>query len=101
MAQTPYQQQAGNSYKHISTQTTTVVKATGGVLRKVMVNSATNGAAVTFYDNASAASGTVIAIYGLGSITTPQTAVEYNLTFTNGLTVLTATQNADITITYT
>lgn len=88
------------SSKHISTQTTTVVKAAPGILRAAFVNSATNGAVVTLYDNASAASGTVLAIFTLGSVTTPQPAVVYDIILANGLTVLTGTQNADLTFTY-
>lgn len=102
MAQIPSSVMPGYSYKHISTDTTTVVKAFPGVLRALYLNSGTSGAVITLYDNASAASGTVIAIITLGAtVNTPQTKTLENITFANGLTILTATQVADLTVVYT
>lgn len=101
MPQTPYSATPGHSYVNISTQTTTVVKANAGILRAISFNSATSGAVITIYDNASAASGTKIATMTLGAaITTPQQPVLRDVKFANGLTILTATQNADFTVIY-
>lgn len=90
------------AYKHIATSTTTVVKANAGVLHGVYINSAAATASITFYDNASAASGTVIAIFtiGTGGILFPAQKVLSDINFVNGLTVLTATAAVDITILY-
>lgn len=89
------------NYKHIATTTTTVVKALPGVLHGVFLNSGTSGAVITFYDNASAASGTVIAVITLGAgVTSPQARTLFDINFVNGLTILTATQVADLTVLY-
>lgn len=89
------------AYKHIATQTTTVVKANAGVLHGVYINAGTSGAVITLYDNATAASGAVIAIITLGAgITTPAAKILSDINFVNGLTILTATQNADLTVLY-
>jgi hypothetical protein len=99
MTQYPYNQPVGLSYKHISTQTTTVVKAVAGYLDRIVINSFTTGAVVTLYDNASAASGTVIASWIIGSgVNAPAPAIIYNLVFVNGLTIATTTQTCDITV---
>jgi hypothetical protein len=101
MPQTPYNQPIGLAYKRISTQTTTTVKATAGYLDRIILNSATTGAVVTLYDNPAAGSGTVIASWVVTSgVNTPAPAIVYNIIFTNGLTIVTATANADITVVY-
>jgi hypothetical protein len=99
--QTPYNQPVGLSYKNISTQTTTVVKASAGYLDRIILNGFTAGAVVTLYDNASAASGTTIAAWTVASgDAAPASAIIYNVKFANGLTILTATQNCNITVVY-
>jgi hypothetical protein len=90
------------SYKNIATSATTVVKANAGVLHGVYINSAAATAVITFYDNASAASGTKIATMtiGTGGILFPAAKVLSDINFANGLTIVTATAAVDITVLY-
>jgi hypothetical protein len=92
--------QSGHAYKHISAlAATTVIKSGPGTLVRVCIN--TKGASsnvLTLYDNASAASGTVIATIdttaNVGTIT-------FECDFLLGLTVSLATGTAaDVTISY-
>lgn len=80
--------------------TTTVVSAKGGILHAITFNKPVATGVVTLYDNASAASGTVI-----GTITVPASpqpfTLRYDVRFANGLTVTTATAAQDITISWT
>jgi len=84
------------NYAHISTNATTVVDNRPGVLGTICVN--TKGASanvLAVYDNASAASGTVIATLD----TTSLGCYTYNVTAKLGITVLTATGTAaDVTV---
>lgn len=85
------------NYAHIATLATTVVKASPGVLASICVN--TKGATanvLTVYDNASAASGTVIAVL---DTTSALGCYTYNVVTKNGIVVLTATGTAaDVTV---
>jgi hypothetical protein len=85
----------GNSFAHISTATTTVVKASPGVLDKIQVNTVGSASTITIYDNASAGSGTVIAS-GVG---TSLVTFNYNVATANGITIVT-TGTPDITVSY-
>lgn len=90
-----YNTQQNYSYKNVSTAATTVVKAAPGVLHRVTVNNGTFGT-IALYDNASAASGTLI-----GTIT-PTAAAQtwvYDVATTLGLTMV-AAANTDITVIY-
>lgn len=93
----------GLSYANIAATGTLVVKASSGILYGMVINSATTGSVVTIYDN-TAGSGTVIAAFTLGTITTPQPIVlyggQYGLRAKTGITVVVATQNCDLTFTY-
>jgi len=89
------------TYIHIAAgQATTTVKSGAGFLYSITFNSAAAATNVTtLYDN-TAGSGTVIAIPATTSVTTPVT-VQYNITFTTGLTIVTSTANgSDITVSY-
>lgn len=78
--------------------TTTVVKTGAGILHTVTLNKPTATAVITIYDN-TAASGTV-----LGTITVPASpqpvTLTYDITFSTGLTITTATAASDITVSY-
>lgn len=85
-------------YKHIATNTTTVVKSGAGVVHSITIN--TKGATAniaTVYDN-TAGSGTVIAIIDTtGNVGT----ITLDVGFYTGLTIVTATGTAaDITVSY-
>lgn len=83
------------SYNNISTATTTVVKSGVGMLHTITINT-TAAAAITVYDN-TAASGTKIATIAaspaIGSV------FRYDVSFTNGLTIVTAGAS-DITVSF-
>lgn len=91
----------GYTYKYIPAGTaTTVVKASAGTLHSITFNSpATSTNTTTIYDNASGA-GLVIGIPAVTSITFPETVI-YDIAFTLGLTIITATANGgDMTVAY-
>jgi hypothetical protein len=77
---------------NITTATTTVVKGSAGILRRITINTTAAGA-ITVYDNTSA-TGTKIATFplsvGVGSY-------EFGCRFNTGLTVVTAAAS-DITV---
>ncbi len=79
---------------HISTATTTVVKSNPGLLHTVVINT-TSAGTITLYDNASAATGNVIAVIK-GSVL--EGSFFYDTEFVNGLVVVTAGAS-DITVT--
>lgn len=89
---------AGFSYKNITTDATTTVKSAAGVLHTITFNAPTATETVTIYDN-TAGSGTKI-----GTITIPASpmpiTLTYDVSFTTGLTIVTATATSDITVSY-
>lgn len=88
---------AGPKGVHIATSATTTVKTTSGKLQRIVVNSPGTGNTVTVYDN-TAASGTLLAIL---SLMTNCAALEYDLPFSTGLTIVTAGGTpADLTVLY-
>lgn len=95
----------GASFTHIAAgQATTTVKSGAGTLYQICYNGAATATNVTtVYDN-TAGSGAVIAIPAVTSVTSPLCQPfggSVGLTFTLGLTIVTATANgADMTVTY-
>jgi len=90
--QLPAQSPSGNSYTHISTATSTIIKSTSGVLHSLTINT-TVASAVTVFDN-TACSGTTIAVLAASAA---QGTYTYDVVFTTGLCVLTAGAS-DITV---
>ena len=88
----------GYSFHHSASNATTTIKSGAGVLKRVTVNtlgSASN--TCTIYDN-TAGSGTIIAVI---DPTQAQRTFEYDLVFSTGLTIVTATGTAaDLTVVY-
>lgn len=90
----------GYNYSNITAAapTTTVVKTGQGILHTITFNKPVATCVATIYDN-TAASGTVI-----GTITVPASpmpvTLTYDATFTNGLTIVSATAASDITVSY-
>lgn len=81
--------------------TTTVIATGNGVLHTLTINTPTAAGVITIYDN-TAASGTKIA-----TITQPgtllsdgQRTVTYDVYFSKGLTIVTATAAQDITVSW-
>lgn len=85
-------------YKNITTDTTTVVKASAGVLHTITFNNPVATETVTLYDN-TAASGTKIGTITVPASPQPQTLM-FDVAFTIGLTIVTATAASDITVSY-
>lgn len=80
-----------------SGSTPIVVKSGPGYLKKIIVTT-TATAAMTFYDNATAASGT--ALYVTGTTIAAGTIVDLDMPFANGLTVSQASGSAAVTLAY-
>ena len=84
-------------YYHISGNAAThVLKYGAGTLHKIIFNN-TSGTAITIYDNTSAAAPIV------GIITTASAALgswQYNMPFSNGLTLVTTGNSLDATVVY-
>ena len=79
--------------KNISTAVTTVVRSTPGTLHSIVVNS-TSAGAITVYDSASVAAGTVIATL---KASVAEGTYLYDVDLTNGCVVVTAGAS-DITV---
>lgn len=99
-----------NQYQNLTGNGTTVVKATSGLLRAILINNNTTGGTATLYDN-TAASGTKIATLQLatpsgGLLSTtgypgPITLTSLDVRFNTGLTVVTAGSSSNnITVLY-
>lgn len=84
-------------YLNITGQATTVVKSSPGVLHTICVNTPAATETITIYDN-TAASGTKIGTITVFASTNP--CLTYDVNFTTGLTIVTATANSDITVSY-
>ena len=76
---------------------TTAVKASAGRFVIATVTASSTGI-LTFYDNASAASGTVLLV--IPASPTAGTIYSVNLPFVNGLTVVAAASTSSVTIGY-
>jgi hypothetical protein len=86
-------------FAHITTNATTVLRgtATGGILKRIVINTAGSAWTATIYDN-TAGSGDVIAVVSLNA----QNSLEYELQYTRGLTIVTSgTTPGDLTVVYT
>lgn len=100
-AQVPGQQvYQYNSYKNITTATTTVVKARPGLLHTLTINTVIASATITVYDGLDAM-GTKVATITLPSTITSDNPVTLVLdtAFTTGLTVVTSGAT-DLTVAY-
>ena len=90
VAKVPY------SYSHITTDTTTTVKSGAGTLHAVCLNTIAATETITIYDN-TAGSGTKIAVITEASGQSPG-CLFYDVAFSTGLTLVTATAAGDITV---
>ena len=85
------------NYKHITTDATTTVKSGSGILHTICINTPAATEMITAYDN-TAGSGTIIGVITLYASTNP--CFTYDINFTTGLTLVTATAAGDITVAY-
>jgi hypothetical protein len=99
MPQTPLFQTTGSTYKHVANAGTNIVKANGGYLDRIYVGSATSGATITFYDNPTGGSGTVISVCAFTANLAAPMSQTVQLNFVTGLTVVT-TGTIDLTVLY-
>ena len=88
----------GYSSANITSQATTLVKSGVGILQSLIFNKPTATAVITLYDGIDA-NGTK-----LGTITIPASpqpfTLKYERAVTTGITVVTATADSDITVTF-
>jgi hypothetical protein len=84
-------------YLNITGQATTVVKSSPGILHTICVNTPAATETITIYDN-TAASGTKIGTATVFASTNP--CFTYDVNFTIGLTLVTATASSDLTVSY-
>lgn len=83
------------SYNHISTLTTTTVKSGAGFLHAIAINTTAATGTATIYDSLTG-SGTKIAVVTVASLAT----LFFDVAFTTGLTIVTATAAHDLTVSY-
>lgn len=87
------------SFQNITGAATTVVKSGPGVLQRIILSKPVSTLQVTTYDN-TAASGTKIGTILLPLVLlTDYGAIEYGLSFSTGLTIVTSA-TTDITVVY-
>lgn len=84
-------------YLNITGQATTTVKSGSGILHTICVNTPAATETITIYDN-TAASGTKIGTITVFAAMNP--CLTYDVNFTTGLTLVTATASSDITLGY-
>jgi hypothetical protein len=92
----------GYSFTNITAAapTTTVVKTGAGILHTIVINKSVANSVITLYDNTEA-SGTKIGTITLPAALTDDTvSLTYDVAFTTGLTITTATGASDITVTF-
>jgi hypothetical protein len=88
----------GYSYSNITTDTTTTVKSGAGTLHAVCINTLAATETVKLYDN-TAGSGTLIGTITEATGQSPG-CLAYDVSFSTGLTVVTATAAGDLTISW-
>lgn len=88
----------GYNYHHIADDSTSVLSTTAGILHLLTFNNPTATEVVTVYDGVDT-SGAVIAAITVPASPLPVTLI-YDVSFTKGLTVVTATATGDITVSY-
>lgn len=89
----------GNSYSHISTATTTLVKTGAGILHTICINTLGGTASTVEFDAALTHTTPVMGI--LNSMTTGQACYTYDVAFSTGLSITTTGSGApDVTVSY-
>jgi hypothetical protein len=99
MPQTPKNQPVGLKFAHISGAATTVVKASPGLLSRIVVNSAAIGATITVFDNTAGSGSAVVVVPALAAAVGTPVSAEYDLRTTTGITVVT-TGTIDLTVVF-
>jgi hypothetical protein len=97
VGQAAAQQPLVYAYQNITTGTTMTLKSVPGYLHTVFVNTPAATGTITIYDN-TAASGTKIGT--ITSYASTPGCFTYDVAFWTGLTVVTATATADVTVSF-
>jgi len=84
-------------YWNITSDTTTTIKSTPGVLHAVCINTPNAAGAIQIYDNTAASGNKIGLITQFASI--PR-CFEYDVAFWTGLTIVTATAAGDVTVSF-
>ena len=99
--QTKNNEEVQYSWKNILTQAEFNVKETAGYLKGIVINTPLAAGTIAIYNNGSGASNSIGLITQPGTLLSDTTTrVDYDLAFSNGLTVTTGGANQDITIIY-
>ena len=85
-------------YQNITTDATTVIKSTTGVLHVITINNPVATGTITIYDGITT-SGTKMGTITVPASPMPVTLV-YDTAFWVGLTIVTGTENMDITVSF-
>ena len=85
-----------NQYRYITGATTTVCKYGAGRIERLVNSDSTSGKTITIYDGVSAA-GTTIAVIDAGTVVGN---IELGVPFNDGLTIVTNSSSADVTVVY-
>jgi hypothetical protein len=97
----PFPVAGAYNYTHITTDATTVIKTGAGLLHSVCINTPVASETVTIDDATSATTPTIAVLTIPATITSamPQCVI-YDVVFSTGLTVVTATAAGDITVSW-
>jgi hypothetical protein len=85
-------------YQNINTSTTTTMKSSPGVLHSVCINTPVATGTIQIYDN-TAGSGNKIGLITIQSSPQPICQI-YDVAFWTGLTIVTAVEQPDITVSF-
>jgi hypothetical protein len=91
----------GARFLNVAAQATTVVKASAGILHRIVVNKAVANGTLTIYDNASAASGTKLATVTCpGTLLQNHFVLEFGCAVANGIVIVGGAADVDYTAVY-
>lgn len=88
----------GNKYKSFSPTSLTVVSATAGRLCKVIVTVVNGANAINLFDNATAASGTIVGVVPASA--TAGTVIDLQIPVINGITAAATASAGTIVVTF-
>jgi hypothetical protein len=86
----------GQNWRHIKLAGTYVLDTDGGILRRIIVNTAAAGA-ITVYDGIAASTGTEIAVLKASVV---ENSYTYELPYVTGLTIVAASTCPDFTVVF-
>jgi hypothetical protein len=90
--------QGGQATAQATPTSLTVIKAASGRLCKVLLQTANGANAINIFDNASAASGTVIGVIAASAVA--GTLIDFAMPAVNGITIAATAAAATITVSF-